>query len=154
MKLFAITTTSKLVNRLILASLVGSTAACSGMSTSMNSITENKTIPQQQLEFETIAPFVKMATVSGDRASGSHATLGVFKAGAASPLHVHSKAYQAVVISGTMTNPFAGEVNPTQLEAGSYWQVPANIEHVTACVSADPGMFYFYSDGAFDFSPR
>ncbi len=103
--------------------------------------------------FEEIAPFVKMASSHGDRASGEHGTFGIFAAGASSPPHTHSGAYHAVVISGEMSNPFGGEADPQKLAPGSYWFVPAGVEHVTSCLSKEPCEFYFHAADKFDFSP-
>jgi quercetin dioxygenase-like cupin family protein len=36
---------------------------------------------------------------------------------------------------------------------GSYWYVPAQAVHATACVSDTPCQFYFHADDAFDFTP-
>jgi len=58
------------------------------------------------------------------------------------------------VISGTMTNPFDGEISPPEMGPGSYWYVPAKSVHATACVSATPCQFYFHADEAFDFHPE
>ncbi len=52
-----------------------------------------------------------------------------------------------------MTNPFAGEAEPRKMGPGSYWFVPANAVHATACVSSIPCEFYFHAAGAFDFLP-
>ncbi len=109
--------------------------------------------PAAKIEFTPIAPFVKMGGAWGDRASGAHGTFGEFPGGAASPLHTHSGAYHGVVITGVMTNPFEGESNPPKMGPGSYWYVPAGMEHVTACVSKEPCLFYFHAQGSFDFTP-
>jgi len=107
----------------------------------------------EQIEFKQIAPFVQMGSAWGNRSKGAHGTFGQFPGGASSPLHVHSGDYHAVVISGVMTNPFDNDPNPPKMSAGSYWFVPAGSEHVTACVSKEPCVFYFHANGAFDFSP-
>jgi quercetin dioxygenase-like cupin family protein len=91
--------------------------------------------------------------VAGDRASGAHGTFGLFKAGGASPNHVHSGAYHGVVIKGVMIDPFGNETNSPRLGPGSYWCVPASAKHVTACVSKEPCLFDFYADTAVDFTP-
>ena len=109
--------------------------------------------PAANIEYTQIAPFVQMGGAWGDRSKGAHGTFGIFPGGARSPAHTHSGAYHGVVISGTMTNPFNGETNSPELKAGSYWYVPGGVEHVTACVSAEPCTFYFHADGSFDFQP-
>ena len=117
------------------------------------STSEAKSMGPDKVTFEQIAPFVKMGGAWGDRSKGAHGTFGQFPGGASSPLHTHSGAYHGIVISGVMTNPFENEQNPTKMEAGGYWFVPAGVEHVTACVSKQPCLFYFHADGPFDFTP-
>ena len=112
-----------------------------------------RALKSDQIKYEQIAPFVQMGTAWGNRAKGKHGTFGIFPGGASSPLHTHSGAYHGVVISGVMTNPFNTEKNPPKMAAGSYWYVPANTKHVTACVSEEPCVFYFHADSAFDFAP-
>jgi quercetin dioxygenase-like cupin family protein len=107
----------------------------------------------EQLEWVEIAPFISMSSVNGDMGTGAHGTVGKFKPNSATPPHTHTGAYHAVVVSGAMTNPFGDEKDPPKLTPGSYWYVPAGAEHVTACVSDTPCVFYFYSDGKFDFIP-
>ena len=133
----------------ILIALIGSLP----ISTLMAGSQKSQAIPANQIQFEQIAPFVKMGAAWGDRTAASHGTFGEFPGGAASPLHTHSGAYHGVVISGVMTNPFDGEQSPPQMGPGSYWHVPAGSEHVTACVSKEPCLFYFHADGSFDFTP-
>ena len=112
-----------------------------------------RVVPAERLNFTQVAPFVQMATVSGDRETGAHGTFGIFSSGASSPPHTHTGAYHGVVLRGTMTNPFVNESNPPPMGPGSYWFVPAGSQHVTACVSKEPCHFYFYADSAFDFKP-
>lgn len=100
-----------------------------------------------------ISPFARMVTLWGDRSLGAHGTVGRFIPGGASPLHTHSYTYHGVVLSGTMVNPFDGQSieDARELQVGDYWFVPAGVDHVTACVSAEPCTFYFHSEGLFDF---
>lgn len=144
--------------RLVLAPVALATlAACASNATeTQNSATSKGTpraVPAANIEFAQIAPFVQMGGAWGNRSKGAHGTFGIFPGGARSPAHTHGGAYHGVVISGTMTNPFNGESNPPVLKAGSYWYVPGGVEHVTACVSAEPCTFYFHADDRFDFQP-
>ena len=107
----------------------------------------------ENLEFEALNPAISMAPVYGDRATGPHGTIGTFVPIFVTPFHTHSGAYHGVVISGLMTNPFEGEENPPVMGPGSYWHVPANSVHATACVSATPCVFYFHAESGFDFTP-
>jgi quercetin dioxygenase-like cupin family protein len=109
--------------------------------------------PAADYTFDTITPFLSFSDAYGDRATGAHGTFGVIPANTASPSHIHSAAYHGVVIKGVMTDGFNGETNPPKLAPGSYWYVPANAVHITACVSAEPCLFYTHSDAKFDFAP-
>ena len=126
---------------------------CFGMLSGHASGDAAKAVPSSEIKFEQIAPFVQMGTAWGDRRTGEHGTFGLFPGDAASPSHIHSGAYHGVVISGTMTNPFGNDANPPKMGPGSYWFVPAGTEHITACVSKEPCMFYFHAEEAFDFTP-
>ncbi len=112
-------------------------------------------LPSGDISYQNINEAIQMADVWGDRATGAHGTFGKFPANFEAPLHTHTFAYHGVVVSGVMTNPFgkAGEKNPPQMPAGSYWYVPAGVPHTTACVSNTPCQFFFDSEGAFDFVP-
>jgi len=94
---------------------------------------------------------VEFADAFGSRAEGPHGTYGRFPAGFETPVHIHSHGYRAVVLKGSMTNPFEGEENPPVMEPGSYWAVAAGESHVTACVSATPCEFLMWGDSDFDF---
>ncbi len=110
-------------------------------------------MPAAKLDFQNLNPMIKMADAYGDRAKGAHGTFGTFPANFVTPLHTHTAAYHGVVIKGVMTNPFKGEANPPRMPPGSYWYVPAEAVHKTACVSNEPCEFYFHADSAFDFKP-
>jgi quercetin dioxygenase-like cupin family protein len=110
-------------------------------------------VKSADLEFVNINPAIQMAHAYGNRGEGAHGSFGRFPAQFTTPFHTHSGAYHGVVVKGTMTNPFKGEETPPEMEPGSYWYVPANSVHATACVSKEPCEFYFYADSAFDFTP-
>lgn len=104
----------------------------------------------EEVEWVEIVPGIRFAAEAGDWQSQAHAKLVKFDAGAATPLHTHTHPYHGVVISGTVTNPFDGEADPPELEAGDYWYVPGGAQHVTACVSEEPCLFYTHADHPFD----
>ncbi|NKB58355.1 MAG: DUF4437 domain-containing protein [Alphaproteobacteria bacterium] len=145
----------KLVGLAIMSAVSGiSVSACAGQ----NNIAgfdpaKEITTPAAKVVFNKINPAISMGGAYGDKSKGGHGTFGKFPANFITPFHTHSGAYHGVVISGTMTNPFKGEQNPPELKAGSYWYVPDNAEHATACVSEEPCLFYFHANRAFDFHP-
>ncbi len=108
--------------------------------------------PKEQLKFNNINPAVQMAPAYGDMTKGGHGTFGKFPANFETPLHTHSAAYHGIVLKGVMTNPFKDAKSSPKLAVGSYWHVPANSVHTTACVSDTPCEFYFYSRSKFDFT--
>jgi mannose-6-phosphate isomerase-like protein (cupin superfamily) len=114
---------------------------------------KEEALPAEERAFVNINPAIKMAPAYGNRAVGAHGSFGQFPANFETPLHTHTNAYHGIVIKGQMTNPFKGEQNPPVLGPGSYWYVPAMMEHSTACVSDTPCEFYFHADSAFDFKP-
>ncbi len=110
--------------------------------------------PGSEVKYDAVNEAIQMGTAWGDRATGAHGTFGKFIANFQTPFHTHSQSYHGVVLSGTMTNPFQGvdDANPPTLAAGSYWYVPANAVHATACISDEPCSFFFTSAGPFDFT--
>lgn len=107
--------------------------------------------PSQQLKFKPVNPKISMADSYGDRFKGGHGTFGTFPANFQTPYHTHSQAYHGIVIKGVMTNPFRNKTTNPEMGPGSYWYVPANSVHATACVSNVACEFYFHADGPFDF---
>lgn len=150
-------TPQRLRNRLI-AGPAGSTVilaltACSVLAGGAYDKTRQIVVPKTELVYQNINPAISMATAYGDRSTGGHGTFGKFPAKFQTPFHTHSGAYHGIVLKGVMTNPFKGEANPPRMEPGSYWHVPANAAHATACVSETPCEFYFHAESGFDFHP-
>jgi len=110
-------------------------------------------LPAWRLVYENVNPMIKMAPAWGDRATGAHGTFGRFPPNFITPAHTHTAAYHGIVLEGVMTNPFGDEANPPKMGPGSYWYVPAEIVHRTACISDTPCKFFFTSEAAFDFKP-
>lgn len=137
--------------------LIAALAICAGLigytAFRVESQEHGRVLRAQSVHFEQVADFVRMAPAWGDRSAGAHGTFGTMPCGASSPLHTHSGAYHAIVLGGTMTNPFGAEGDPPEMTEGSYWFVEAGAPHVTACVSQQPCLFYFHAEGAFDFAP-
>lgn len=115
--------------------------------------TKDVALPKAQLKYVDINPAIQMADAYGDMSAGAHGTFAKFPPNFDSGIHTHSGAYHGIVVKGVMTNPFKGETDPPKLEAGSYWYVPANSVHSTACVSDAPCEFFFFAESKFDFLP-
>jgi len=147
-----------LLTCLAAAALAAPLSACAGSADGPTAIpafdpSREVAMPEALLQFQNINPAIRMADAYGDRTQGAHGTFGLFPAHFITPMHTHSGAYHGIVIRGVMTNPFAGEASPPEMGPGSYWYVPAEAKHATACVSDEPCEFYFHADGAFDFTP-
>lgn len=112
-------------------------------------------VAADDVEFVEISPFARFGPAQGDFTAGAHGTFGIFGAGLGSPPHTHTGAYYAVVLEGgAMNNPFGTESEPPTLGPGSFWSVPGDEQHVTACL--DPNAecrFFFHAQSAFDFAP-
>ena len=105
----------------------------------------------EAIAYVDINPAIQFGPAWGNISTTAHGTFAKFSGKFQTPFHTHSGSYHGVVIKGEMTNPFQGEVNPPVMGSGSYWFVPANSVHATACVSAEPCEFYFHADSHFDF---
>ena len=112
--------------RMALCACALALAACSASNAAdMAPAIENATVPAETLDFQNINPAIAMAHAYGDRAATAHGSFGTFPANFVTPVHTHTGAYRAVVIEGTMTNPFEGEANPPKMGPGSCWSVAA-----------------------------
>lgn len=97
--------------------------------------------------------FVRFAPGWGDFQHGPHGTFGILPAHTETPPHVHTAAYDGVVIKGTVINPFGTEQDAPPMGAGSFWHVPGGAQHVTRCDSSEECWIYIYGDAGFDFEP-
>ena len=109
--------------------------------------------PPQSLAWETTAEGVAFAALSGDRWSEPYFAMVRLPAGTASPLHFKTAAMFGVMIEGQMTHATPQQDSPAVIGPGAYYNVPANLAHVSTCVSAEPCVTMLYQDGAFDFNP-
>ena len=60
-----------------------------------------------------------------------------------------------VVVSGTFVHVSAeaGPGDEVLLPAGSFYKIPANVPHISKCVSDTDCVTFLYQDGKFDFLP-
>ena len=97
-------------------------------------------------------PFgVQASPIMGDFSKGKHITFIKFKAGTSTPAHVHSHDYVGVVVKGTGVHYIPSDKNPTPLQPGSTWTVPANVEHISGCLKGGDCVFALYQDEPFDY---
>ena len=91
--------------------------------------------------------------VSGDFSTGGHVTFMRIGAGIQTPLHVHSHSYVGIVVKGTMRHWLPGfPETEKDLPAGSHWSIPANAEHVSACLEGEDCIAAVIQDEFFDFT--
>lgn len=109
--------------------------------------------PAKSLPWETTPEGIAFAALSGDRWSEAYFAMVRLPGGTVSPLHVKSADMFGVMVEGQMTHAALDQANPTILGPGSYYHVPADLPHVSACVSDTPCVTMLYQDGAFDFVP-
>ena len=72
----------------------------------------------------------------------SEAQLVRFEPGEATPRHSHSRPYVGLLVTGAMKDPFTAARQGVTIGPGTYWYVPAQAKHVTACVSEKPCLAY------------
>ena len=108
--------------------------------------------PPSALEWAKTPEGVAFAALSGDRWSEPYFAMVRLPAGTISPVHTKSAAMFGLVIEGQMTHAAPG-ADPTPIGPGSYFEVPAQMPHISACVSDSDCVTMLYQDGAFDFAP-
>ena len=149
----------KTMLKLLLISLVAILTACSNSHTAKQSkMSATSGMFTSASELNWTSPFgkapIQFATAYGDTFKAPHGTFGKFPGNFITPEHVHSHSYHGIVVSGTMTNPMKGDTGTAKkMSAGSYWHVPANAIHQTACISVEPCEFYMHQTTNFDFTP-
>ncbi|WP_299699150.1 cupin domain-containing protein [uncultured Tateyamaria sp.] len=109
--------------------------------------------PAGALDWETTPEGVAFAALSGDRWTEAYFAMVKLPAGTTSPPHVKTFNMYGVMIEGEMTHTALGADAATTVGPGGYYEVPANMPHISACVSDSPCITMLYQDGAFDFLP-
>lgn len=132
-----------------------SAAILLGSATSLLAETPIRNIPPAGLDWAETPEGVAFAALVGNRLEEPYMAMVRLPAGLASPPHTKSADMFGVMISGTMTHIRHGD-DPQQavaLPAGSFYRIPANIPHVSSCVSKEECVTFLYQDGKFDFLP-
>jgi len=89
--------------------------------------------------------------VYGDMKKGHHITFVKFAPGMKTPPHMHSRDYVGIVVKGTARHFQPGKENTkTPLPAGSTWAMPANVVHISECISEIECVFSIHQNGAYD----
>jgi quercetin dioxygenase-like cupin family protein len=88
----------------------------------------------------------------GNAEKGPHGSFAKFAGGTEIPLHTHTAASRSVVITGTMMEGLEGQ-QPKELGPGSYFYIPGDLKHTTACKAGAECVIYTDWSGAFDLKP-
>lgn len=112
-------------------------------------------VPESQLQWEVTPEGVAFAPLMGDRFNEAYMSMVKLPAGLISPMHIKSANMYGLVVSGTISN-IAKNADPSTevaLPAGSYYKIPADLPHVSKCISDVDCVTFLYQDGKFDFLP-
>lgn len=131
--------------------------ACTTLATSAFASDDGKLVntPLTSLEWETSKEGVGFATLEGNRFEEPYMAMVRLPAGLVSPAHLKSANMYGLVVSGTIIN-IAVDANPSseiKLPTGSFYKIPANLAHISKCVSQVDCITFLYQDGKFDFLP-
>ena len=110
-------------------------------------------LPSTSFDWVTTPEGVGFAPLNGNRFAESYMAMVTLPHGLISPAHTKSADMFGVVVSGEMTHVPAGTppLDGAVLGAGAYYHIPANLAHVSSCVSDEDCVTFLYQPGAFDF---
>ncbi|RDH80711.1 MAG: hypothetical protein DIZ80_16930 [endosymbiont of Galathealinum brachiosum] len=110
-------------------------------------------LPAEKLNWKVTPEGAAFAALEGDRFKGPYMAMVKLPAGITSPMHVKSANMYGMVISGTFSHiaKDAKLSSEIQLPAGSYYMIPANLPHISKCISKVECVSFLYQDGKFDF---
>ncbi len=94
----------------------------------------------------------QQAVAWGNPQKGAHASFAKFAGGTELPMHTHTAGSRSVVIAGTMLEGLEGQ-QPKELGPGSYFYIPDEVKHTTACKAGAEYIIYTDWQGAFDLKP-
>ena len=88
----------------------------------------------------------------GNMQATAYSRLSKWNPAASSPVHTHSLPYHAVILSGIFENVIADSGQVQEHAAGAYYYMPADVKHMTRCVSDEPCVMYLHQTGPWDLS--
>ena len=94
----------------------------------------------------------QQAVAWGNPQKGAHGSFAKFAGGTEIPLHTHTAGSRSVVITGTMMEGLEGQT-PKELGPGSYFYIPGEVKHTTACKAGAECLIFTDWQGAFDLKP-
>ncbi len=113
------------------------------------------TLPLSDVQWDDTPEGVAFAALEGDRFTGQYMALVRLPAGIKSPVHTKTANMFGVMIAGEMKHYPKGMAEPDRkvVGVGGFYKIPANIAHVSECVSSEECIAFLYQDGPFDFVP-
>ncbi|MEO0502853.1 MAG: hypothetical protein AAFZ14_05970 [Pseudomonadota bacterium] len=108
--------------------------------------------PDTTLDWQTTPDSVAFAPLSGDREAEAYFAMVRLPAGTISPAHTKSATIYRLLAKGEMTHA-APATDAATIGPGADYEIPADMPHMSACVSATPCLTLLYQDGPFDFVP-
>ncbi len=119
--------------------------------TSSEALSQDEMIAKSPEQIEWFpTPVGAAAPLWGDMQRSAYGRLSKWNPGTASPMHMHSHAYHSVILSGTFENVIADTQQVQTHAAGAYYYMPANVRHLTRCVSEEPCVMYLHQKGPWD----
>lgn len=95
---------------------------------------------------------IRVADVRGNiTGSGPYEAFVKFPAGKDNPMHIHTSDLPTVVLAGTFYAVIDGK--RTQYPAGSYYNLPADLPHLSGCESGTECLLFQYQSDHFDLVP-
>ncbi len=111
-------------------------------------------VNSELLEWDKTPEGVEFAALDGNRFEASYMAMVRLPAGTISPPHVKSANMFGVMIAGSMTHTAVDSPIPgAEIGPVGFYKVPAELPHISSCVSETPCVTFLYQDGAFDFQP-
>jgi quercetin dioxygenase-like cupin family protein len=98
---------------------------------------------------------IKLGVLSGDKDKGPYIGLMQLPAGFESSWHSHTGDYESVQIQGTSRHWMKGEdgAKAKKMTPGSYWWMPANVDHISACDKGSDCLLALIQKTKFDAVP-
>ncbi|HEY5922128.1 MAG TPA: DUF4437 domain-containing protein [Kofleriaceae bacterium] len=137
----------------VIGSIVGA-AFLAGVAVGKVTPPQPKFVAAEEVKWDDVGG-PKLGTLSGDYKKGPFGGLLKIPAGFTSPFHGHTGAYEAVQVAGTSSHWLRGEdgTKAKKMTPGSYWTMPAKLEHVSACAPGTDCVIYIWQKTKFDFLP-
>jgi len=111
--------------------------------------------PPELIAWQQSPEGASFATLWGDLMADKHGAMIKLPGGVSSPMHIHTVDMHGIVISGTFSHIAEGAEASSEIDLppGSYYLLPANLPHISRCVSEVECVTFIYQDAKFDFVP-